>query len=410
MEETLSRRLYFLMGEIWVICHINEWLYSSSGKLLFTTENYSEQMQMFLKISGSLEYAMALDDEVNRPFVLSNELGMVWIGEKATVLEEEQEKQIVLMGPIFNSEMSQKKIHERISRMNLSVELKLSCIEALQNIPIVDVDTMRQYGRMLHLVITGEIIGNDDFICQNNNIEGKEIDDVHFTDYEFAFSKENLFLQYIREGNLDNEEAMEHSIQGTKPLEFGLGDPVREGKDNLVRLAALGCRAAIEGGATVKAAKSIEKTAIQEIEKCTNIGNLMTIRKKMVHAYIKCVSETKSRPQISQPIQDCCRYIQTHITEELNLGIIARNTGYSEYYLSRKFSRETGYKIFEYIRKKRIEYAKVLLMSSGISVQSISEKLQFSSRNYFSKVFKEEEGVTPVEFREKYLKGAGKKD
>ena len=41
------------------------------------------------------------------------------------------------------------------------------------------------------------------------------------------------------------------------------------------------------------------------------------------------------------------------------------------------------------------------LISTEKSIQEISELLQFCSRNYFSRVFKEKEGISPQEYRER---------
>lgn len=405
MEYKLADLLCIIMGEFKEICGLNEWLFSRKGELMFTTEKYPDQMRMFLEISGGLDYAMALDETVQRPFVLSDEMGLVWIGEFVGVVSDMPEKQIVLMGPMFNSETSLKKISERVNRLNISVSLKLSCMEAMQKIPIIDVVSMRQYGRMLHMTITGERISDSEFIYQNNKLEGQNLPEVHFTDYELALSRENTILQCVKEGNLNYKELIESETKYAKPLTFGLADPVREAKDNVIRTAVLCCRAAIEGGLTIAAAKNIERTAIHEIEVCENISDLARINMEMIQSYVESVHNINLNPEISKQIQDCCLYIQAHIIDDLDLKVIAKNIGYTEYYLSRKFRSEMGIKIMDYIKDKRIEYAKIWLLSSGISIQEISERLRFGTRHYFTKVFKEMVGVTPAEYRAKALVG-----
>lgn len=69
-------------------------------------------------------------------------------------------------------------------------------------------------------------------------------------------------------------------------------------------------------------------------------------------------------------------------------------------FCSRKFQKEMGTRLSEYIRDTRLEYAKIWLLSTEKTVQEISEQLQFCSRNYFSRVFREKEGVSPQEFRD----------
>ena len=69
-------------------------------------------------------------------------------------------------------------------------------------------------------------------------------------------------------------------------------------------------------------------------------------------------------------------------------------------FCSRKFQKEMGIRLSDYIRDTRLEYAKIWLLSTEKTVQEISEQLQFCSTNYFSRVFREKEGVSPQEFRD----------
>ena len=48
-----------------------------------------------------------------------------------------------------------------------------------------------------------------------------------------------------------------------------------------------------------------------------------------------------------------------------------------------------------------MERAKVLLHSTALSVQEISDQLCFGTRNYFSRVFSEVAGCTPMQYRER---------
>lgn len=77
-----------------------------------------------------------------------------------------------------------------------------------------------------------------------------------------------------------------------------------------------------------------------------------------------------------------------------------QDIGYTEYYLTHKFKEETGLSVTNYTKFAKIERAKVLLKGTELSVREISEQLGFFSRNYFSRVFQEVTGKTPMEFRE----------
>lgn len=53
----------------------------------------------------------------------------------------------------------------------------------------------------------------------------------------------------------------------------------------------------------------------------------------------------------------------------------------------------------QYITKKKIEKAQLLLATCDLSVKSISYKLMFDDYSYFCRIFKKITGVTPKEYR-----------
>ena len=80
----------------------------------------------------------------------------------------------------------------------------------------------------------------------------------------------------------------------------------------------------------------------------------------------------------------------------LNLAAIAKHLHYSEAYTSTLFRRETGLTIHEFIMRCKIDYACVLL--EKYSITDVAALLNFSSAQHFSKVFREQMGVTPSRY------------
>ena len=114
---------------------------------------------------------------------------------------------------------------------------------------------------------------------------------------------------------------------------------------------------------------------------------------------IRKVHDLRATPDVSKPVKQCCDYIRRHILQPLELSQIARHVGYSEYYLSKRFNREMGIRVVDFIKDERINLAKIWLVTTSKSVDEISETLQFNSRNYFGKVFCEKVGMTPSAYR-----------
>lgn len=87
--------------------------------------------------------------------------------------------------------------------------------------------------------------------------------------------------------------------------------------------------------------------------------------------------------------------------EKLDVAFIAAHLGISRSLLFNKIKALTGMGIVNYVNKLRIERSAYLLRHSSLNITEISEAVGFAAPRYFSKVFKELEGVTPSAYREK---------
>lgn len=88
------------------------------------------------------------------------------------------------------------------------------------------------------------------------------------------------------------------------------------------------------------------------------------------------------------------------IGENLSVSQVADCLGISEYYLMHAFKKQTGLTVGEYKSVLRLSMAKLLLMQGEKSMTEIAALCGFESPQYFSRVFKEAEGVAPSQYRE----------
>ena len=69
-------------------------------------------------------------------------------------------------------------------------------------------------------------------------------------------------------------------------------------------------------------------------------------------------------------------------------------------YLYRLFKNEMGISVSDYIARRRLLKAEVLLTDSNLSVKDVAYSCGFADQMYFSRVFKNLNGSTPTQFRE----------
>ena len=92
-------------------------------------------------------------------------------------------------------------------------------------------------------------------------------------------------------------------------------------------------------------------------------------------------------------------YIRVHFNENLTLSGLACQFYLNPSYLSRVFKEKTGESFKEFLMRVRIEQACKLLQNSNFSIQKICLMIGFHDKYYFSRLFKNVTGHTPLEYR-----------
>ena len=95
-------------------------------------------------------------------------------------------------------------------------------------------------------------------------------------------------------------------------------------------------------------------------------------------------------------------YITNNLSNDLSVDKLCSVLKVSRVGLYDIAHKYYGMSIAKYIRKKRTNVAAELLREEKISVKAAAFKVGFFDGNYFSKVFKEELGITPSDYKNKF--------
>ena len=393
----LPSRMYTLSVSIYCATGMSSWCFNRKGELYNNTFPSYHDFLLFFRLGGCLDYALEQAGKVRMPMLLTDPLDLVWIAEWA--YDGDDAYMLFVYGPVFSTSSSVKNVEESLRRLEVSVKLRKSLVEKLEIVPVLSQPNIIQYAKMLHYNMTGMSadIGGIHYQPSKSAIMSRDDDMSELPDPnpEQSRALEKVALKMVREGNvfgLGSADKLSHYAA------YVTGDSKRDGKDSLIVLAALCARAAMDGGLSPKVAKQVEAHYIRIIEKSVQLTELLPLRSMILEDFTTRVRATRETPEISPAVRECCTYINTHLRDSLELSDVARAVGYTEYYLTKKFHKETGVRLADYIKSARIEQAKIMLMSN-ITVQAISDELQFSSRSFFTKVFKSVVGMSPAEYR-----------
>jgi AraC-like DNA-binding protein/ligand-binding sensor protein len=93
-------------------------------------------------------------------------------------------------------------------------------------------------------------------------------------------------------------------------------------------------------------------------------------------------------------------FITSNLQHELNLDKVAHVANMSAAHFCRMFKRATGMNFSEYVNRLRIEKAKSLMSSTGLSISQVAYEVGFNSVTHFNRTFRKITGSTPTEFKQ----------
>jgi AraC family transcriptional regulator len=97
-------------------------------------------------------------------------------------------------------------------------------------------------------------------------------------------------------------------------------------------------------------------------------------------------------------LQDTLEYIDAHLGEELDLGLLAARAGFSPYHFIHVFRFGVGYTVMDYVRRRRLAFAAAEL-SSDRRILDIALEYGFETHSGFSRAFRRHYGCSPETYR-----------
>ena len=97
-------------------------------------------------------------------------------------------------------------------------------------------------------------------------------------------------------------------------------------------------------------------------------------------------------------------YIDKNYQKDITLVELADLIDLSPQYLCRLFKECLNIRPFEYLARKRVQQAKLLLLEGRWNINEIASMVGYNDCSYFCAVFKKHEMLSPAEFRSLHRK------
>lgn len=116
--------------------------------------------------------------------------------------------------------------------------------------------------------------------------------------------------------------------------------------------------------------------------------------------YIREILATRVAPKNYRvEIKKAIEYIEKFYVNEICVEDVANHININKVYFSQIFKKETGQNFIDFLTGIRMEKAKSLLVTTGNKIYDVAMAVGFENYRYFTKLFKDITGMTPVEYR-----------
>lgn len=217
-------------------------------------------------------------------------------------------------------------------------------------------------------------------------------------DYTRIYELENQLLKIVAFGESTNAKAVIKEY--LKALtSFENTDDLRSLKNMCIGLNSLLRKAAEKNKVYPTLLTDTFLQLTDKISSASNRTDIEDIVDEIVFSYLKLV-KSNTNNNYSTPVIRAIIKIDSDLKGDNSLSALAQFNNISAGYFSGLFKTEIGTTLTDYVNKKRIDHAKLLLKTTKLQIKKIANECGISDINYFTKLFKKYEGMSPSQFRE----------
>ncbi len=385
--------------------NIDVTLYDENGnELLFFGDSEGLCRKSGCTLGGeALEFASKKSFEIDSTYIFMTPCGLI----KCVFPIAFQNSMVgfVTCGPVMlwdNDDFAKSEFENNITRYLLSENADISKVKEY------DCERMTSIAEMLFFMVSKMIESQKNYSLQREKIDKlifeKEtlqrktnMQDIAGVKYPADIERE--LITCVRLGNRKRATEIINLFLG-EIFNYAGGD-LDMIKMKLYEFVAFLSRSAVENGASMSKIKSLLLKTSEITNEKTDFHDLCYATTNALDGFLDLVEETitKKNKTVSH-LENAIAVINEKYYENPTLESVAGEVAISQYYLSHLFKEKLSTTFVEYLTGVKIAKAKELL-SLGKPIEEVSEAVGYNDANYFSKIFKSREGITPSKFKRK---------
>lgn len=321
------------------------------------------------------------------------------------------ENKKIIIGPTRLIPNSQQELYDIAFLADITPEDMPAFLAGMKAIVGLPLERLLQMLCLLHYLITGDKIELSQMIIHESsqeymqrNMLSQQMDSlsdkiIFHQDADNTQLTENKLMDIVSTGDLI---ALNEWLRKPTTVQLGLyaADPIRQSKNILISTATLASRNAIRGGMEYTEAIRLANDYIYKAELLQSADEIINLQVHVIKAFTEKVNTLKYGQTENKLVLAVANYILQNLSSSIKVEDIAESLYMSRPYLSKKFKKETGISVSDFIHIQKIEEAKRLLKYTDKSLLSISIYLSYSSQSHFTNMFKKITGQLPKTYRE----------
>ena len=116
-------------------------------------------------------------------------------------------------------------------------------------------------------------------------------------------------------------------------------------------------------------------------------------------------ASVKVDAEVHPSVRAAMTLLEANLEEPIAVPELCRELAVSQRQLERLFRRDTGCTIVQFGKLLRLQYGRVLLTGTGLSIREVSAACGFNSMSYFSACFQKTFGKKPSDYRQSWPEG-----
>lgn len=329
-------------------------------------------------------------------------------------LPDPEKKQFFIAGPFTFLDINQKNYLELLENLDLPADLLPLLKNYYYNISFVhsESDFRNLIGTLAETIYQGS--SNYTISHVHGNLWNSSLLNDYITNpgkgnlmpvttmaIEEKYRLENQCMQAVSQGNYNLIDQLFSRSNGIRPIPR-LTNALRDYKNYMVIFNTLLRKAAEQGAVHPVYLDELSSRFAKKIEGLTSV-DAHSLEQEMLHKYCLLV-RNHSVKGYSPVIQKTLNQISLDLTGDLSLKNLSEKFCISAGYLSTLFKKEVGMTLTDYVNKKRIDHAILLLNATNLQIQTIASYCGINDINYFMRTFKKLKGMTPKKYREMIAK------